>query len=286
MNTKHLLTRQIGIQNPFRRGNFGLVAANTPPSQIAAELNGGSVRALLITPDGATYGDPAISPDTTAGPATPLLPPPPPPPPLRAPPRWGPPPPPPAWGPPPPPPGPPPPPDTTATAVVHPLPGGGRVILVADTTQTTQVTSQLRRMMIGAGLVTLLVAALLLVVASRVALRPLERLTALAKDITTGDRGRRLSPQRADTELGRAASAFDGMLDALETCRTAGSASGGSRPASRDGDTTIPGRRRPRAAHADNRNPGRRRTTRKPRQPGPSRPRGAPPIPTCHPIAL
>ena len=25
MNTKHLLTRQIGIQNPFRRGNFGLV---------------------------------------------------------------------------------------------------------------------------------------------------------------------------------------------------------------------------------------------------------------------
>ena len=24
MNTKHLLTRQIGIQNPFRRGNFGL----------------------------------------------------------------------------------------------------------------------------------------------------------------------------------------------------------------------------------------------------------------------
>ena len=44
-----------------------LVAAHTTPSQIAAELNGGSIRALLITSQGATYGDPAISPDTTAG---------------------------------------------------------------------------------------------------------------------------------------------------------------------------------------------------------------------------
>ena len=44
----------------------------------------------------------------------------------------------------------------------------------------------------------------------------MDRLTAVAKDITTGDRGRRLRPSRADTELGRAASAFDGMLDALE----------------------------------------------------------------------
>ena len=229
-----------------------LIAAHTTPSQIAAELNGGSIRALLITSQGATYGDPAISPDTTAGPATPLLPPPPPPPPRggprgwgRPPPPWGPPPPPPwgpappppagpppppdappppawappappPWGPPPPPPGGPPPPDTTATAVVHPLPGGGRIIFVADTTQTTQVTRQLREVMIAAGLITLAIAALLLMAASRVALRPLDRLTALAKDITTGDRGRRLHPDRAHTELGRAASAFDGMLDVLE----------------------------------------------------------------------
>lgn len=100
--------------------------------------------------------------------------------------------------------------------MVHPLPGGGRIIFVADTTQTTQVTRQLREVMIGAGLVTLAIATLLLVAASRVALRPLDRLTALAKDITTGDRGRRLHPDRAHTELGRAASAFDGMLDVLE----------------------------------------------------------------------
>jgi signal transduction histidine kinase len=38
----------------------------------------------------------------------------------------------------------------------------------------------------------------------------------LATDIATGHRGRRLRPKRTDTELGRAAGAFDGMLEALE----------------------------------------------------------------------
>ncbi len=165
-----------------------LVAAHTSPELLAAQLNGGSVRALLVTADGSAYGDRSISPATTAGlvvPAPPGYPPP-----L--------------------------PPDATATAVVHPLPDGSRLILVADTTQTTQVTRQLRQLMITAGLGTLAVAALLLVVVSRAALRPLDRLAALAQDITSGDRGRRLCPDRTDTELGRAASAFDGMLDALE----------------------------------------------------------------------
>jgi two-component system OmpR family sensor kinase len=187
-----------------------LAAANTPPDLLAAELNGGSVRALLVTADGATYGDPSISPDTKAGP---IIPPPhvhPHPAPIGPPPG-------PPFGPPPPmPPPPAPPQDATATVAVHPMPGGARLILVADTTQITQVTRQLRQLMIGAGLATLVVAGLLLVAVSRAALRPLDRLTALAKDISTGDRGRRLRPDRVNTELGRAASAFDGMLDALE----------------------------------------------------------------------
>jgi two-component system OmpR family sensor kinase len=194
-----------------------LAAAHTPPAQLAAELTGGSVRALLVTADGATYGDPGISPDATAGPTVPPPPPPPPRPPPPPPPLLGGPlPPGPGMPPAPPRPPRPPPPDATATVVVHPLPTGGRVILVADTTQTTQVTRQLRQLMIGAGVATLLVAALLLMAASRAALRPLDRLAGLAKDITTGDRGRRLRPDRVDTELGRAANAFDGMLDALE----------------------------------------------------------------------
>jgi two-component system OmpR family sensor kinase len=181
-----------------------LAAARIPPDLLAAELNGGGVRALLVTADGATYGDRGISPDTRAGAFVPPPPGPPPP--------YGPPPPP--W--PPPPPHRHPPPDATATVLVHPLPGGARLVLVADTTQTTQVTRQLRELMTGAGVATLLLAALLLAVVSRAALRPLDRLTALANDITTGDRGCRLHPDRAGTELGRAAGAFDRMLDALE----------------------------------------------------------------------
>lgn len=191
-----------------------LAAAHTSPDLLAAELNGGSVRALVVTADGATYGDPGIRPDTQAGPMVPppRRPPPPGHPPMPMP-MPGPP-----SGPPLPPPPPPPlfPPDSTATVLVHPLPDGARVILVADTTQTTEVTRQLRQLMISAGLATLVIAALLLIAVSRAALRPLDRLTALARSITTGDRGRRLHPSRTDTELGRAASAFDGMLDALE----------------------------------------------------------------------
>lgn len=159
-----------------------LAAVHISPEQLADELNGGVVRALVVTADGASYGDPAVAPDTAAGMAEP--------PPLE--------------------------PDDTATVVVHPLATGGRVILVADTTETVETMRQLRKLMIGTGLVTLIVSAVLLIAASRAALRPLKRLTELAKDITTGDRGRRLHPNRAGTELGRAASAFDDMLDALE----------------------------------------------------------------------
>lgn len=63
---------------------------------------------------------------------------------------------------------------------------------------------------------TLLLASTLLAAASRALLAPLDRLTDLARDITTGDRGRRLRPDRPKTELGRAAEAFDDMLDELE----------------------------------------------------------------------
>ncbi|OBH03239.1 hypothetical protein A5696_09085 [Mycobacterium sp. E2699] len=56
-----------------------LAVARTPPQQIAAQLNGGGVRALVITADGTAYGDPAISPDATAGAFVPPPGPPPPP---------------------------------------------------------------------------------------------------------------------------------------------------------------------------------------------------------------
>ncbi|MEB3020020.1 sensor histidine kinase [[Mycobacterium] crassicus] len=160
-----------------------LVALGASAEQLAEQLNGGIVGALVVTADGASYGDPAIEPDATTGSRLP-------PPPLE--------------------------PDETATVLVHPLADGGRVILVADTTEAGETLSRLRRLMIEAGLVTLVIAAILLAGVSRAMLAPLDRLTDLARDITTGDRGRRLRPDRPKTELGRAASAFDDMLDELE----------------------------------------------------------------------
>ncbi|MEO8815736.1 MAG: HAMP domain-containing sensor histidine kinase [Mycobacterium sp.] len=160
-----------------------LVALGIGPEQLVDQLNGGVVGALVVTTDGASFGDPAIEPDATTGSSrqpSPLEP------------------------------------DETATVLVHPLANGGRVILVADTTEATETLRRLRHLMIGAGAATLVVAAMLLAVASRAMLAPLERLTTLARDITTGDRGRRLRPDRSKTELGRAASALDDMLDALE----------------------------------------------------------------------
>ena len=160
-----------------------LVALHISAEQLADQLNGGVVGALVVTADGASYGDPAIEPDATTGSNVSR-------PPLE--------------------------PDDTATVLVHPLADGGRVILVADTTEAQETLQRLRRLMVEAGVVTLLVAAALMVAVGRMTLAPLTRFTELARDITTGDRGRRLRADRADTELGRAANAFDDMLDALE----------------------------------------------------------------------
>ncbi|BCP10887.1 hypothetical protein MINTM020_29850 [Mycobacterium paraintracellulare] len=57
-----------------------LSAAHTSPDLLAAELNGGGIRALVVTADGSAYGDRGISPDLTAGPVEPppFYPPPPP----------------------------------------------------------------------------------------------------------------------------------------------------------------------------------------------------------------
>lgn len=186
-----------------------LVSAGTSPSQVAAELNGGGIRALVITADGATYGDPALPRDATQGP---IAPPPPPGPP--------------AGGPgPPKPAGPPrpggPPPPATVTTIERALPGGGRLLLVADTTATTALLSQLRIIMVISGAAVLLAAAVGLALVVRAAMLPLQRLTLVAESIARGDRGRRVRPDRPDTELGRAAVAFDTMLDALESSETA-----------------------------------------------------------------
>jgi two-component system OmpR family sensor kinase len=93
---------------------------------------------------------------------------------------------------------------------------GSTVTMAADTSVISAAQVRLRRLLVVTGISALVVTALVLVFTVRVALAPLDAMTNLARSIARGHRGRRLSPTRTDTELGRTAAAFDDMLDALE----------------------------------------------------------------------
>ena len=94
---------------------------------------------------------------------------------------------------------------------------GGTITATGSTFDITQTLSRLRSIEIVAGAATLVVVALLLTGVVGVALRPLSRMTVLARGIAHGGRGDRLRPENPRTELGRTAEAFDEMIDALET---------------------------------------------------------------------
>ncbi|MGQ0482568.1 MAG: sensor histidine kinase [Pseudonocardia sp.] len=96
------------------------------------------------------------------------------------------------------------------------LPDGSQLTLVADADELSVVQRRLARLLALLGVAGLGVAGVALLATTRVALGPLDAMTALARSIAGGDRGRRLAPTRTDTELGRTAAAFDDMLDALE----------------------------------------------------------------------
>ena len=92
-------------------------------------------------------------------------------------------------------------------------------MLAVDPGDDQGVLDRLRAVMVVVGLVGLALTALALLGGVRVALRPLDAMTGLARAITSGDRGGRLRPRRRDTELGRTAAAFDEMLDALDVAQ-------------------------------------------------------------------
>lgn len=92
----------------------------------------------------------------------------------------------------------------------------GTLTLQASEADVDRTLSELRRIELLAGTGTVLVAGLLLVVLVGGAMRPLNRMTELARRIRDGARGGRLRPRSPTTDLGRAAAAFDEMLDALE----------------------------------------------------------------------
>ncbi|WP_052172695.1 cell wall metabolism sensor histidine kinase WalK [Nocardia sp. BMG111209] len=91
-----------------------------------------------------------------------------------------------------------------------------RLTLQVDTPLLSRLQSRLGWVLIGATVAAIAVIAAGLWLGVRRALAPLDSMTGLAREIARGERGRRLLPDRADTELGRTASAFDEMLDALE----------------------------------------------------------------------
>ena len=92
----------------------------------------------------------------------------------------------------------------------------GTLTLFAGEGDIAVTLSKLRTIELIAGGIALLVAGLLLVTVVQAALRPLDRMSALARRISGGTRGRRLRPTKPGTDMGRTAVAFDDMLDALE----------------------------------------------------------------------
>lgn len=93
---------------------------------------------------------------------------------------------------------------------------GATLLLSADTGLLADASARLRNVLLISGGLAILITALALVLGMRFALAPLDAMTGLARSIAAGRRGGRLQPSRADTELGRTATAFDEMLDALE----------------------------------------------------------------------
>lgn len=106
--------------------------------------------------------------------------------------------------------------DDEVTTLVSRLSDGSTITLTTDSSSVGDTLGQLRGVMLGASAAFLVVAAAGLLLVVRRTLQPLDRVTGLARSIGRGDRGRRLRPERADTEIGRVAVAFDEMLDGVE----------------------------------------------------------------------
>lgn len=166
-----------------------LVKVGVGPAELVAQLQGQRIRVQVIGPDGTRYGDrslrPTAAPPPQAGPV-----------------------PPPSLG------------ERSNKSVTRVLRDGSTLVMVAKTNGIQARRAELRRDLLVGGIATLILIAVLVRLVVGRALAPLQRITSTAEQITHGDRGRRLRPDRPATELGHAAAAFDTMLDALETAET------------------------------------------------------------------
>lgn len=93
------------------------------------------------------------------------------------------------------------------------LSDGSVLTLTASAVGVGETLAQVRWIMAVASVGVLVLAAGAVTLVVRRSLRPLDRVSEVARAIGAGERGRRLRPTRADTEIGRVATALDDMLD-------------------------------------------------------------------------
>jgi signal transduction histidine kinase len=153
-----------------------LAAHDTPPAELIDRIETRSVRARLVLSDGRTVGHPAARPPA----------------------------------------------EKTARRITIRLSAprgpldGAQLTLEADGRLLAGAHTRLMRVLFIVAAAALIAVGAIVPLVVRFALSPLDAMTRLARGVAGGQRGERLSATPANTELGRTASAFDEMLDALE----------------------------------------------------------------------
>jgi len=95
---------------------------------------------------------------------------------------------------------------------------GGNYILLAIPMDDVYATLNQLLLVEGlVGLVVLVATAVLALAITRIGLRPLDRMRAVAQEIAAGDLSRRVEPATSDTEIGRLGLALNGMLAQIES---------------------------------------------------------------------
>jgi signal transduction histidine kinase len=153
-----------------------LARENTPPAVLVERLENRSVRARLELADGQVLGNRSALPAPNTGAKTRQL---------------------------------------RLANASGPL-AGAHLTLEVDWRLLAGAHARLLRVLLLTALAALVIVAVVVPLAVRFGLSPLDAMTRLARDVSAGRRGHRLSARECNTELGCTAQAFDDMLDALE----------------------------------------------------------------------
>jgi two-component system, OmpR family, sensor kinase len=153
-----------------------LAAHDTPPAELVDRLETRSVRARLVLSDGRVVGHPAERPLAEKTARRTTI---------------------------------------RLSAPSAPL-DGAQLTLEADGRLLAGARARVMRVLLIVAAAAVVAVAVIVPLVAKFALSPLDAMTRLARGVAGGQRGERLWPAPADTELGRTATAFDEMLDALE----------------------------------------------------------------------